>query len=156
MIESDNTEINNLVKLNVQQFDQQSRHRNLITFCYNFRANHIEENQTNNYLVTVETTINTFRNLKNKTSAGLDNIPQTILKHLPDRVILQYTTIFNNALNNNYFPKTWKVAKVIAIRKPKKDPTEPDNYRPISLMPDISKIFEKIIMKSILHYTLWR
>lgn len=43
--------------------------------------------------------------LPNKTSSGLDDIPPIILKHLPDKVLKDYTVLFNNALNWHYFPK---------------------------------------------------
>jgi hypothetical protein len=46
-----------------------------------------------------------------------------------------------------YFPNTWKHASVIPIPKPGKDHSNPLNYRPISLLSSVSKIFEKIILK---------
>ncbi|GFV25690.1 probable RNA-directed DNA polymerase from transposon X-element [Trichonephila clavipes] len=41
----------------------------------------------------------------------------------------------------------WKTASVIPILKPGKDPTLPDSFRPISLLPVLSKITEKVIQK---------
>lgn len=46
-----------------------------------------------------------------------------------------------------YFPKTWKVAIITAIPKPGKDATLTSSYRPISLLPKLSKIFEKLFYK---------
>ncbi|GBM56481.1 RNA-directed DNA polymerase from mobile element jockey [Araneus ventricosus] len=45
-----------------------------------------------------------------------------------------------------YFPTKWKTATVIPILKSGKDPTDPVSYRPISLLPPISKIAEHIIL----------
>lgn len=60
-------------------------------------------------------------------------------------IIYNYTIIFNNLLNYSLFPDSWKKAKVVAILKKNKDIESPASYRPISLLPNISKIFEIII-----------
>ena len=92
-----------------------------------------------------------MKSLQNKTSTGLDKIPNIILKNLPINLIKQYCTIINNSLNNEYFPNIWKTAIMIPILKPGKDPTDPYNYRPISLLPNISKVLEKIIKEKIVN-----
>ena len=69
-------------------------------------------------------TLKIFKSISNKKSAGTDDIPNIVLKHLPFKTILDYNILFNNCLNNCYFPKVWKVAKVVPIRKKGKDPTE--------------------------------
>ncbi|MGR0295350.1 RNA-directed DNA polymerase, partial [Klebsiella pneumoniae] len=46
-----------------------------------------------------------------------------------------------------YVPVLWKTAEVIMILKPSKEPTEKKSYRPISLLPVISKLFEKLFLK---------
>jgi len=45
-----------------------------------------------------------------------------------------------------YFPKSWKRAVIITIPKPGKDIRHPANYRPISLLSSLSKVFEKVIL----------
>lgn len=55
------------------------------------------------------------------------------------------TVLFNSLLKLSYFPTAWKKAKIIMIKKLGKDNTDPINYRPISLLSSVSKIFEKII-----------
>lgn len=90
----------------------------------------------------------TFKKLKNKTSSGLDKIPSIVLKNLPDLVIRDYTIIFNNAINNYYFPTRWKTAKVLPIPK-KRNLESPQSDRPISLTTSISKVFERIIKKQL-------
>jgi len=54
-------------------------------------------------------------------------------------------------LNYSLFPENWKVAKVIAILKKDKDKALP-SIRPISLLPNISKIFETIINDKIVTF----
>lgn len=52
-------------------------------------------------------------------------------------------------LNNSYFPRAWKIAKVVVIPKKDKDTSNPKNLRAISLLPNISKVFEVCINNSI-------
>ncbi len=47
----------------------------------------------------------------------------------------------------SYFPKSWKHALIIPIPKPGKDHSDPSNYRPISMLSSISKVFERVILK---------
>jgi hypothetical protein len=57
---------------------------------------------------------------------------------------------FNAVLLKGYFPAQWKVAQIILILKPGKPPNELTSYRPISLLPIVSKVFEKILLKRLL------
>jgi hypothetical protein len=58
------------------------------------------------------------------------------------------TTIYNNILRLTYFPVLWKFAQIIMNHKPG-NPQIVTSYRPISLLPIISKIFERILLKRI-------
>lgn len=86
-----------------------------------------------------------IKKLPNKTSSGLDKIPPIIIKHLTYKLITALTIIISNALNHHYFPTQWKCAKVLPILKKGKDPTLPASYRPISLTPALSKVYETVI-----------
>jgi hypothetical protein len=59
------------------------------------------------------------------------------------------TTIYNSMLRLCYFLLQWKDAQIIMIAKPGKPPTETNSYRPISLLPTLSKVFERLIFKRI-------
>ena len=85
-----------------------------------------------------------IRQLKNKKSPGYDRINGTILKHLPKVAITKLLYIINASFR---LPAIWKVAEIIMIPKPGKPPTEVSSYRPISLLPILSKIFEKLLLK---------
>ncbi|CAD6212890.1 GSCOCG00011073001-RA-CDS, partial [Cotesia congregata] len=67
-------------------------------------------------------------------------------------IITDYCVLFNNALKLMYFPSKWKKADVIAIKKPGKNSNDPASYRPISLLPNIGKVYEIIISKAIMHF----
>jgi retron-type reverse transcriptase len=59
------------------------------------------------------------------------------------------TTILNLALNNNTIPYIWKLAKIVPVPKPNKDHGDGSSYRPISLLSQIAKTLEKIILPKI-------
>ncbi|XP_017892292.1 uncharacterized protein LOC108632312 [Ceratina calcarata] len=90
-----------------------------------------------------------LKHLPNKCSSGIVGIPAIALKHILDSIIEKFVVLFNNAINHNYFPKIWKEAKVIPVIKKDKDPTNPASYRPISLSPNLSKVYEAIINSKI-------
>lgn len=84
--------------------------------------------------------------LKPKLSYGPDLISPYIIKQFSFAVIVRYAAIFNSCLRLSYFPTTWKVAHVIPILKSNKSPDNPLNYRPISLLSSVGKVFEKCIL----------
>jgi hypothetical protein len=54
------------------------------------------------------------------------------------------TSIINKCIRNAYFPKLWKIARVSPIPKVE-NPTSNDQLRPISILPVLSKVFEKLV-----------
>lgn len=86
--------------------------------------------------------------LKIGKSPGYDLISNKMLKHIPNKTIILLTFIYNSMLRLSYFPLTWEFSILILIHKPHK-PKHLTSYRPISLLPTLGKIFEKIILKRI-------
>lgn len=60
--------------------------------------------------------------------------------------------IFNCSLRNGIFPQVWRAAKVISIIKNNKNAFNGSNCRPISILPVLSKILERIVFDQILTY----
>lgn len=105
------------------------------------------------YVCTTRRLTEILKKLPNKTSYGTDEIPSIVLKHLPKKIVKELVILFNNSLNKNYFPNQWKTAKVIPFLKKGKPPEDSASYRPISLSPCLSKVFEVIINENLLQHT---
>lgn len=88
-------------------------------------------------------------NISTKKSPGFDLITGEILKQLPRKAIVKITYLFNASFRLKYVPKMWKIAEVLMLPKPGKPPHEVTSYRPISLLPVLSKLYEKILLKRI-------
>ena len=89
--------------------------------------------------------------MKPKTSTGVDGISNKLLKFVKCGIAKPLTIIINQMLSVGIFPDLLKISKVIPLYK-KDDPVNFSNHRPISLLPSISKIFEKVIFKQLADY----
>ena len=78
----------------------------------------------------------------------MDEIPPEALYYLPNKIINCLVHVFNLSLSQGKFITSFKRAKVIPIYK-KKTKSDMNNYRPISLLPVVSKILEKIMHKRV-------
>lgn len=87
--------------------------------------------------------------LKVKKASGPDKLSNRVLKSLPKSAVQLITKIFNACWSLAYFPLDWKVAKIIAIPKRDKDASIPTNYRPISLISNVGKLFERLILNEL-------
>ena len=77
---------------------------------------------------------------KPKTSCSQDGISVKLLKLMKSDLVKSITLVVNQSLATGIFPENLKIAKVIPIFK-KDDENMFDNYRPISILPAVSKIF---------------
>ena len=124
--------------------------------------NNQEDEEINSYLdspcqlsppirtITPNEVITQIKNTNSHKTPGHDLIVGETLKHLPRKAIVFLTTLYNRMLHLSYFPEQWKFAQIIMIAKPGKPPTEATSYRPISLLPVLSKIFERLLQNRIL------
>ena len=86
------------------------------------------------------------KELSNSQSTGYDRIPNFIAKDLVRIFAMPLMSIYNNPLTTFTFPRIWKTAKVTPIFK-SGDKAKVENYRPVSLIPVFTKIFEKIMYR---------
>jgi hypothetical protein len=96
----------------------------------------------------IQDVINTLKPKKKK-GPGHDNITAVILKQLPRIGQINLLYVLNAILRLNYWPRLLKIAQIIMILKPGKNPANVTSYRPISLLPKISKALEKLILNKI-------
>ena len=92
-----------------------------------------------------------MQNLASKNSSGHDGISARFLKKILAIITPPLTHIVNQSLCTGIFPDRLKIAKVIPLFK-KGDQHVLDNYRPISLLLVISKVFEKIVYNQLFNY----
>ena len=94
---------------------------------------------------------NILINSKPKLSAGFDEIPLKLLKSSPDNIIMALSHIFNLSLSTGKVISDFKIAKIIPLYK-KGDASDINNYRPINLLSNISKILEKIMYRRVISF----
>ena len=75
---------------------------------------------------------------------GIDNLGGRFLRDGAKVLAKSITEIFNLSVEKSVFPDACKIAKLKPLYK-KGSKLEPKNYRPISLLPIVSKIFEKLV-----------
>lgn len=84
--------------------------------------------------------------LNPKKAPGFDLISPRVLKELPRKCITFLACLFNAIFRTSHFPAIWKISEIIMVHKPGKPLHEPSSYRPISLTPTLSKLWEKIFL----------
>lgn len=85
-----------------------------------------------------------IHNLKMKKSVGYDAISTSVVKNCESVLSPLLATSFNHCISEGYFPAELKISKVVPVFK-KGDPSDVNNYRPISILPILNKVFEKLI-----------
>jgi hypothetical protein len=95
--------------------------------------------------------LKTMNCLSASKATGLDNIQVQILKLSARSIAPSLAYLFNFSLRSGVFPDEWKAAKVCPIHK-KGSKLDPGNYRPVSVLPAISKIMERIVHDQLYSY----
>ena len=92
--------------------------------------------------ITSQAVTKIIESLRCKTSSASDNINTILIKTLKEELTKPLAISANQIINSTISPQSMKIAKIIPIFK-KDDPHDCSNYRPISILPALSKIFEK-------------
>ena len=103
------------------------------------------------FIVNQEDVLKIIKNLAPKTSCGRDNLSTKLLQRIVKVILKPITSIINQSLTTGICPDRLKIAKVIPLFK-KDDLHTLGNYRPISLLPCISKVLEKVVFLQVYEY----
>ena len=90
--------------------------------------------------------------LKNSKSCGVDNLDTYILKLTRQHIVPSVCHILNLSVQSRKFPTKWKVAKVVPLYKGKGSKFDTKNYRPVAILPILSKVLERAMFKQVLSY----
>lgn len=111
-----------------------------------------ESNQTFSFRLTNANEVKkVIKNLKNKKSVGYDEVPISLLKTAVHEIAEPIAHIINLTFLTGVYPEALKLGYVRAIYK-KNEKNKIENYRPITLLSNINKIFEKIVYERIVTY----
>ena len=94
-----------------------------------------------------------IKGLRNSSATGIDYIDTKTLKLVAEEITPVLTFIINLSIDTSAFPEAWKWAKVIPLLKASTaDPILPKSYRPVALLPVLSKVLEKVVFGQLVHY----
>jgi len=116
--------------------------------------NYLTPNITSTFsftMVNANDIVNVCNELESKQSKGHDGLSPALLKKIVCIIKEPLALIFNQSVMNGIFPCELKLSKITPLFK-KNNPEHFDNYRPIAILPAISKIFEKVMHKQIYQY----
>ena len=88
----------------------------------------------------------TYRQSKKSNATDVDGLNRKVFDSILDLAIIPITNLFNLSFLTCKFPSEMKIAKIIPLYK-SGDKTQPSNYRPISILPLLSKLLEKLFCK---------
>ena len=102
-------------------------------------------------LISCENILTIIRALNPNRSSGWDDVSPHMIKICDSSIVTPLKIIFDTCLQEGVFPDKWKMSNVCPIHK-KESKNLKENYRPVSLLPILGKIFEKVIFNSLYEY----
>jgi len=95
--------------------------------------------------VSVEETLSELRKTDSSAAAGPDGLSGQLIRELAPSICSNIASIFNLSIKQGCFPSMWKRANITAIWKGKGSKEDPNNFRPISILPIIARVFERMV-----------
>ena len=106
----------------------------------------------NTIRITPKKVASVIKSLDPSKATGPDGIPVVVLQRCCPELAPVLSKLFRKLLYQSCFPSSWKIPNVIAAFKNSGDRSNSGNYRPISLLPIISKVFESLMASSIIRH----
>ena len=94
--------------------------------------------------ISLESVLKTLKSINSNKATGPDNIPNKTLKMAAEILSPSLSAIFNRSLSMRIYPDDWKMARVLSTFK-SEDKDDVDNYRPISIISAIAKVFGRLV-----------
>ena len=91
-------------------------------------------------------------NLDSSKASGPDCIPVVVLKNCEPELSYILAKLFNKCLKESCFPDCWKVSSVVPVFKNVGERSTAKNYRPVSHLSVVSKVFEKLVNNRIINH----
>ena len=110
--------------------------------------NQADDNDTNislNKRLEEQEILAAIKSLKNNKSPGIDSILNEHLKHTSYVLLPMLCNLFNLIFDTGIIPEVWTVGLIKPVYKNKGSPADPSNYRPITLLSCVGKLFTAII-----------
>lgn len=108
-------------------------------------------NLINTVVFTPELVENKLKSLDDSKGAGIDGYPSYFIKHCAAGLSFPLSVLFNKSMQSGIFPAVWKEALLIPVYKNSGNRSEVNNYRGISKLSIVSKVFESIVYDYVFH-----
>ena len=108
--------------------------------------------ELHNISITLKMVKKVITNLDSSKASDPDCIPVVVLRNCEPELSYILAKLFNNCLNESCFPDCWKVSSVDPVFKNVGEKSTAKNYRPVSLLSVVSKVFEKVVNNRIVDH----
>lgn len=92
--------------------------------------------------------LETLKKINPNKATGFDLIPPRALKLAAKEVVTPLTLIYNQVIEQKEWPKDWKRGEWTPVHK-KDDPLSKENYRPVTVLNSVDKIFEQLLCQQL-------
>lgn len=118
-------------------------------------SNYLKNSNPNSFFfspVDTEEIVKVIKTLNISKSNGPNSIPSKLLVNVVNKISPALTKIINISFQTGTYPDLLKTVKVIPVYKKKDSPLDINNYRPMSLLSNVDKIYEKIVYSHLISF----